>query len=281
MSSRNGYSICLEELDAAHRIEHLLEMAKNHKISRRKRRAALEEARELNMTYFGENRWDSCGSHRSAGDHVDDTTDFGNSSVSSVSAVSSESEDTKKLLGERFHLYNPIGWHDYLCFLRERKEEKRRRLKLQKREAKRASIAIERRRRDQEERRWPDEQRHQARKQESRFLDEALKNPFHPQNLCTLLGKLDFSWNPEISCWEHKHQKNYQLFFGDDSPNEAKIVAEIGPIAWSNILQRYFGIARDELFLFLDLKSAEESSSIFTRSLFDSDADDEGDEGDD
>jgi len=278
MTSRNGYRFWLRELEAIHDIEYLLEMAKNRKISRRKRKAALERARELNMTFFGENRFDSCGSAGNVEDRVDESTEFGNSSVSSVSAVSSEPEYQKELLGERFHLDNPIGWHDYLCFLRERKEEKGRRLKLQKREAKRASIAIERRRRDQEERRWPDEQRHQARQQESRFLDEALKNPFHPQNFCILFGKLGFSWTPETSCWEHNDLKHYQLFIGDTSPNEAKIVAEIGPIAWSYILKKYFGSARDELFLFQDQKSAEESSSIFTRSLFDSDADDEGDD---
>jgi hypothetical protein len=278
MTSRNDYSIWLLELDAAHRIKHLLEMAKNCEISRRGRRAALEEARELNMTYFGENRWDSCGSQGNVEDLVNKTTDSDNSSVSSVSAVSSEPEYQKELLGERFHLDTPSGWHDYLCFLRERKEEKGMRLKLQKREAKRASIAIERRRRDQEERRWADEQRHQARQLESRILDDALRNPILPENLCTLFGKLGFSWNPETSCWEHNDLKRYQLFIGDTSPNEAKIVAEIGPIAWSYILKKYFGSARDEIFLFLDQKSAEESSSIFTRSLFDSDADDEGDD---
>ena len=281
------YKFWLQELEAIHNIEYLLEMVRNREISKRRRRAALEEARELRMTYFGENSFDSCGSERDVEDRVNDSTDSGNSSVSSVSAVSSDSEGTKEFLGERFHLNTPIGWHDFQCLLRERKEEKRARRKAEKREAKRASIAIERRRRDQEERRWAEEQRHQARQQESRILDEALRNPLLPENFCILFGKLGFFWNPETLRWEynpetlrweHKHLKHYQLFIGDASPNEAKILEEIGPNAWSNILKRYFATAHDELFLFLYQKAAEESSSKFTRSLFDSDADDEGDD---
>ena len=191
MNSRNDYSDWFLDLEAIHNMGHLLEIAKNPEISRRKRRAALERARGLNMTFFGENGWDSCGSQGNVEDLVNKTTDSDNSSVSSVSAVSSDSDDTKELLGERFYLNTPSGWHDYLCLLDERKEEKAQLLKLQKREAKRASIAakrasiaIERRRRDQEERRWVEEQRHQARQQESRILDEALKDPFLPENLC-------------------------------------------------------------------------------------------------
>lgn len=281
------YKFWLQELKAIHNIEYLLKMVRNRKISKRKRRAALERARELRMTYFGENSFDSCGSDRDVEDRVNDSTEFGNSSVSSVSAVSSESEGTKQLLGERFYLNTPSGWHDFQCLLRERKEEKRASRKAEKREAKRASIAIERRRRDQEERRWAEEQRHQARQQESRILDEALRNPLLPENFCILFGKLGFFWNPETLRWEynpetlrweHKHLKHYQLFIGDASPNEAKILEEIGPNAWSNILKRYFATAHDELFLFLYQKAAEESSSKFTRSLFDSDADDEGDD---
>ena len=277
MSSSN-YKFWLQELEAFHRIECLLEVARNRENSKRKRRAALEEAREIKMTFFGENGFDSCGSAKNVEDRVNDTTDFGNSSVSSVSVVSSDPEHTKELLGERFHLKTITGWHDYQCLLAERKEEKGRRLKLQKREAKRASIAIERRRRVQEERRWAEEQRHQAPQQESRILDEALRNPFLHENLCILFGKIRFFWNPETLCWEHNDLKHYQLFIGDASPNEAKIVAEIGHIAWSYILKKYFGSARDEIFLFLDQKAAEQSSSKFTRSLFDSDADDEGDD---
>lgn len=270
------YSFWLQSRCAIRDIEHLLEEAKNRKISRRKRRAALERAYELNMTFFGENRFDSCGSTGNVEDRVNDSTDFGNSSVSSVSSVSSESEGTKELLGERFYLNHPIGWSDYQRLLQERKEEKGQRLKLEKRQAKRALIA-EQRRRVQEERRWADEQRHQARQQEFRILDEALKNPLLPENFCILFGKLGFFWNPETSCWKHNERLDYQILIGDPSPTEAKILEEIGPIAWSYILKKYFGSARDEIFLFQDQKAAEQSSSIFTRSLFDSDADDEGD----
>ena len=272
------YKFWLQSLDADHNIEALLEIARNRKLSRRRRNAALEEIRRLRMTFFGDDGFDSCGSERDVEDLANQTTDFGNSSVSSVSAVSSDSEDTKELLGERFYLKTPTGWHDYLCLLDERKEEKRRQRKQRKREAKRASIAIERRRRVQEERRWADEQRQQAQQQESRILDEALKNPCLPENLCILFGKLGFSWTPETSCWMHKTQKDYPLFIGDPSPSEARIVAEIGPNAWSNIQQRYFATAQKELFLFQDQKAAEQSSSVFTRSLFESDADDEGDD---
>jgi len=277
MSSAD-YEFWLRELEATHRIEALLEIATNRRLSRRRRNAALEEVRTLRMTFFGENGFDSCGSERDVEDLANRTTDFGNSSVSPVSAVSSDSETTKELLGERFYLKTPTGWHDFQCLLAERKKEKGIRLKLEKREAKRASIAIERRRRDQDERRWADEQRQQAQQQESRILDEALKNPCLHDNLCILFGKLGFSWTPETSCWMHKTQKDYPLFIGDPSPSEARIVAEIGPNAWSNIQQRYFATAQKELFLFQDHKAAEQSSSKFTRSLFDSDADDEGDD---
>ena len=162
--SLSNYKIWLQELGAIHDIEDLLEKSKDRKISRRKRKAALERARELSMCFFGENTFDSCGSDRYVESDVNVTTDSDNSSVSSVSEVSSDSEDTKELLGERFYLNTPSGWHDYLCLLDERKEEKKSRRKLQKREDKRALIAVERRR-------WAEEQRHQALQQEFRILD--------------------------------------------------------------------------------------------------------------
>lgn len=169
--SLSKYKIWLQELGAIHDIAELLEKARNPKLSSRKRKAALERARELSMCFLGENTFDSCGSDRHVESDVNVTTDSGNSSVSSVSEVSSESEYNKELLGERFYLNTPSGWHDYLCLLDEIKEEKKSRRKLEKREAKRASIAIERRRHDQEERRWAEEQRHQALQQEFRILD--------------------------------------------------------------------------------------------------------------
>jgi len=119
----SAYNYWLQELEAIHNIGDLLEKARNRENSRRTRRAALQEARELKMTFFGENGFDSCGSDRNVESDVNKTTDFGNSSVSSVS-VSSDSEATKEVLDERFYLKTITGWHDYQCLLEKERKRK-------------------------------------------------------------------------------------------------------------------------------------------------------------
>jgi hypothetical protein len=266
-----------EERKVNSEIEHLLEIAKNKKFSKRRRRSAYNEALELCKSFHGAGFGSS---DESAEEHINSTTDSDNSSVSSVSQVSSETEDMKEILKEFFDVETSSGYHDeYLCELEERKAEKRRTLKLQKREAKRALIAIERRRRDEIEQRRRDEiERQQVMQQKSKILDDAVKSPFEPDNIMILFAELRFFWNPVTGSFTRDGSK-YQLFKDDPLPSKAKILEEIGPVAWDNILKKAFSKAYYELYFFRNQKEAEESSSIFTGSLFDdSEADDERDD---
>jgi len=262
------------EREADNEIERLLEIAKNKKHSKRRRRAAYNEALDLCKSLHGIG-FDSCDD--SAKDCLSDDTDPGNSSVSSVSTVSSDSEGSKVFWRETFDPETDSDWHHYEIFLEERKSEKRVMKKNQKRAAKHAS-QLKAAGAEASAAKAIVEKRRQAEEQKSRILDAAVKNPLAPENLRTLFEELRFFWKPETSCWINDRSK-HQLFKDDPFPSEAKILEEIGPVAWASILKKSFFEAYYELESFRNQKEAEDRSSRFIGSLFDfnSDADDEGD----
>jgi hypothetical protein len=267
------YEDARREREAKLEIERLLRIAKNKKLSKRRRRTAYNEALELCKSFHGTG-FDSCDD--SAKDCLSCDTDPGNSSVSSVSAaVSSDSEGTKKDLRERFVLKTDDDWRHYETFLEERKSEKRIVKKNQKKAAKRAS-QLKAAGAEAAAAKAIVEQRRQAEEQKSRILDIMLQNPV--ANFPFLLALVGFLWNTEGSNYS-KSRSTHRLFKGDRYPSQEKIVEEIGPLAWQSIHQKLFSAAYYELEFFRNQKEAEDRSSRFIGSLFDfnSDADDEGD----
>jgi hypothetical protein len=260
------------ERDADREIERLLEIAKNKKLSKRRRRTAYNEALELCKS-FHSTGFDSCND--SAKDCLSCDTDPGNSSVSSVSPVSSDSEGTTNFWRERFMLETDDDWRHYQTFLQEREDEKIAHKTDLKKAAKRAS-QLKAAGAEAAAAKAIVEQRRQAEEQKSRILDIMLQNPV--ANFPFLLALVGFLWNAEGSNYSKSHS-THRLFKGDRYPSQEKIVEEIGPLAWQSIHQKLFSAAYYELEFFRNQKEAEDRSSRFIGSLFDfnSDADDEGD----
>jgi len=263
----------MREREADDEIKRLLKIAKNKKLSRRRRRAAYNEALELCESFFGTG-FDS--SDDSAKDGLGNTTDPGNSSVSPVSEVSSESEGTINDLRERFFLETDADWRHYERFLEEMKSKK---IEEKTKRKKAAKLALQLEAAGAEDAAAAEEikdKRRNYHEQKSRILNAAVKNPFVPENLTILFADLGFVWNPLTLCWT-SNSSNHELFKDDPFPSETKILEEIGQVAWTSILKQTC-TACHEVEFFLNQIEAEASSEGFLKSFFDSDADDEGDD---
>ena len=113
------------EVSVNDEIQRLLELSKKKQLSKKKRKAAYEEALSLCESFHGMG-FDSCDS---AGDCLSDSTDSGNTSVSSVSTVSSVNSWTKEDWKDLNEPETDNDWDTYrdryLRFIEEKKSEKR------------------------------------------------------------------------------------------------------------------------------------------------------------
>jgi hypothetical protein len=254
-----------QDIEYSERMAQLQAIVENRKLSRRRRREAWQRQSDLHRFIYGA---DLDTDDDRAREDLDAETDPGNSSVSEATDCSLSGEE-KELLWEWNMMNSDPNAHDkFPKIVRDRQREKRDARTQQKKEMKRASLAkaaAEKAARDKAE-------ALAAFQEESRMIAEAVKKTL--QHLDLLLGKMNFFWNPDCKFWENVRDRK-SLFQNKPSPSEAEILKEIGQTAWNCILQARFSQASFELKMFQKDKEAEDRSSRFSSSLFDSDADDE------
>jgi len=201
---------------------------------------------------------------------LDAETEPGNSSVSDVSEHSPSASQMRWLWDFNMLSDDPDAHTKIVRIVRDWKRENITRRIQEKKETKRASqaqAAAEKAAREKAE-------AHAASERKRRIIDEAVKNPL--QNLPLLLRLMNFYWDRERKFWFNT-EHNISLFQNNPSPSpsEDEVLQEIGQNAWDCILEKRFFIAPSVLKKFKEKIEAEDRSSRFSSSLFDSDADDE------